>query len=227
MGRYCVIIPALEAADTIGELVGRIKRHGLAVVVVDDGSRDATAAMASQAGAVVISHLRNHGKGCALRTGFAYALRSRYDGIVTMDSDGQHDPDDLPRLLQTGESSRAGMVVGNRLANGRAMPTVRRWTNELMSWMVSGVAGVGIPDSQCGFRFIRREVLESLTLRAVGFEIETELLLAAAARRWPIVSVPVRTIYGREQSRIQPARDTARFVGVMTRHLLQRGRNGV
>ncbi len=226
MGRYCVIIPAVEAAGTIGPLVGRIARGGLPVLVVDDGSRDATAVTASREGATVISHLRNLGKGCALRTGFAYALRFRYEGVVTMDSDGQHDPDDIPLLLQAGESHQAGIVVGNRLANGHVMPPARRWTNALMSWVVSGMAGTPIPDSQCGFRFIRRDVLEGVTLHAARFEIETELLLAAA-RRWKIVSVPVRTIYGRERSRIRPAREAVRFLGVLARQLLQRGRHGV
>lgn len=226
MDRYCVIIPALEAAGTIGPLVGRLRHQGLSVLVVDDGSRDATAAAASAQGATVISHLRNQGKGAALRTGFAHALRARYDGVVTMDSDGQHDPDDLPVLLQAVQTHRAGIVIGNRLADGRAMPVIRRWTNAAMSWLVSGLTGVRIPDSQSGFRVIRREVLERVTLRAVHFEIETELLLAAAGR-WPIVSVPVRTIYGGERSRIRPLRDAARFVRVVARQLLRGGRRGL
>ena len=91
-GRYCVVIPAFNAANTIGALVRGIKRQGLPVVVVNDGSADETAPIASAEGAVVISHLRNEGKGRALRTGFEHALRAQYDGVITMDSDGQHDP---------------------------------------------------------------------------------------------------------------------------------------
>ncbi|OGX29564.1 MAG: hypothetical protein A3B78_03775 [Omnitrophica WOR_2 bacterium RIFCSPHIGHO2_02_FULL_67_20] len=218
-GRYCVVIPAVDAADTIGSLIRRIKSHHLGVVVVDDGSRDRTAAVAAGEGALVISHLRNEGKGRALRTGFEHALRARYDGVVTMDSDGQHDPADIPSLISAAEHQHAALVLGNRLANGAAMPAVRRVTNRLMSRIVSLLARQPIPDSQCGFRFIRREVLESVPLRSRFYEIETELLLGASRRKWKIVSVPVRSIYENHPSRIRPVRDALRFVGVLVRSL--------
>ena len=221
-GRYCVVIPALNAAQTIGRLVRASKAHGLDVVVVDDGSRDRTAAAASEAGALVISHLRNQGKGCALRTGFEYAVRAQYDGIVTMDGDGQHDPTDIPHLIHAGEHEHAALVLGNRLTNGLPMPRVRQWTNRLMSSIVSALSGQRIPDSQCGFRVIRAEVLADVPLRAQRFEIETELVLAAAARRWKIISVPVRSIYDNHRSHIQLARETARFIGVILRYLWRR-----
>src|SRR3989338_85181 len=218
-GRYCVVIPAVDAADTIGSLIRRIKSHHLGVVVVDDGSRDRTAAVAAGEGALVISHLRNEGKGRALRTGFEHALRARYDGVVTMDSDGQHDPADIPSLISAAEHQHAALVLGNRLANGAAMPAARRVTNRLMSRIVSLLARQPIPDSQCGFRFIRREVLESVHLRSRFYEIETELLLGASRRKWKIVSVPVRSIYENHPSRIRPVRDALRFVGVLVRSL--------
>jgi len=221
-GRYCVVIPAFQAARTIGELVHHIADQGLAAVVVDDGSRDRTAAIASEQGAVVISHLRNQGKGAALRTGFAYALRSQYEGVITMDSDGQHDPTEIPALIQAGEHQHAGLVLGNRMANGAAMPQARRWTNRLMSGIVSFVARQRIPDSQCGFRFIRKEVLQQVPLRAKRFEIETELVIAAAVRRWKIISIPVQSIYQQQQcSHIRPLPDALRFLWVVLRYLPQ------
>lgn len=222
--RYCVVIPAFEAAKTIGLLVQQIRRHGLPVVVVDDGSRDQTAAVASSQGALVISHLRNQGKGCALRTGFEYALRERYEGVITLDSDGQHDPAEIAQLIQAGERQHAGLVLGNRLADGAAMPASRRWVNRLMSAIISAVSRQRIPDSQCGFRVIRRELLADVPLRAKRFDIETELVCAAAARRWKIVSVPVRSIYDGHASHIQPLRETLRFLGVIVRALARRGR---
>lgn len=222
-GRYCVVLPALNAASTIGPLVRSIRAQGLSAVVVNDGSTDQTAAIASAEGALVISHLRNLGKGSALRTGFEYALRSRFDGIVTMDSDGQHDPAEIPRLIQAGERQHAGMVLGDRMADGVAMPMVRRLTNQLMSTLVSGVARQRIADSQCGFRFIRRELLEAVPLRGKRFELETELVFGAAARRWKIISVPVRSIYRPSQSsHIQPLRETVRFLQVVLRYLVRR-----
>ena len=219
-GRYCALIPVVDAAQTIGEVVRQVKAQGLSVVVIDDGSRDETPAAASEQGAIVISHLRHQGKGCALRTGFEYALRSRYEGVVTLDGDGQHDPADIPQLIDAGERQHAGVVLGDRMANGPAMPAIQRWANTLMSAIVSGVARQRIPDSQCGFRFIRKEVLEDLPLRARRFEIETELVAAAALRKWKIVSVPVRSISRPGQaSRIRPLRDAARFLGVVLRYL--------
>ena len=221
-GRYCVIIPAFNAAKTIGPLLRQIKPHGLTSVVIDDGSQDQTAAMASAEGALVISHLRNEGKGMALRTGFQYAIRSAFDGIITMDGDGQHDPGEILSLIRTGEVQHAGLVVGNRLANGSLMPPSRRVTNALMSSIVSAIARQHIPDSQCGFRFIRKELLQAVPLRAQRFDLETELLLGAAALRWKIVSVPVRSIYPDSRtSHIKPFWDGLRFFGLILRYLVR------
>ena len=222
-GRYCVVIPAFNASETIGALVRQVKAQGLSVVVVDDGSQDRTAALASTEGALVISHLRNQGKGAALRTGFQYALRTAHDGVVTMDGDGQHDPAEILQLIHAGEVQHAGIVVGNRMTNGLAMPSSRRWTNEFMSSIVSMLARQPIPDSQSGFRFIRKEVLEAVPLRAMRFELETELLVGAAAQRWKIVSVPVRTIYPTQhRSHIHPVWDGVRFIGLVLGLLISR-----
>lgn len=214
-GKYCVVIPAHDTARTIGPLVREIKRQGLDPVVIDDGSRDRTAAVAAEAGAVVISHLRNEGKGRALRTAFEYAVRQGYQGVVTMDGDGQHDPLEIPHLIREGERQHAGLVIGNRLVNGGAMPRLRRVANTAMSALISALARQRIPDSQCGFRFIRREVLQSVPLRTSHFEHEAELVFGAAARRWKIVSVPIRSIYRNERSHIRPVRDGLRFLWLL------------
>ena len=218
-GRYVALIPAFNAAETIGDVIRGIRQLGLPVVVVDDGSRDTTAAVAAEQGAVVISHLRNEGKGAALRTGFQYALRETYDGVITVDSDGQHDPADIPRLIEAGERQHAGLVVGNRMGNGQAMPPLRRWTNRVMSRIVSMVSRQHIPDSQCGFRLIRKELLASVPLTATRYEIETELLLAAGRKRWKTVSVPVQSIYHGRPSHIRPLQDTWRFLQLIWRYL--------
>lgn len=222
IGRYCVVIPAFDAAKTIGSLVRSVKRQGFEVIVIDDGSHDQTASLASAEGALVISHLKNEGKGRALRTGFEHVLRAAYDGVITMDSDGQHDPTEIPQLVRAGELQHAGIAVGDRLTNGASMPPLRWWTNTLMSTIVSAVIRQRIPDSQCGFRFIRKEVLGDLPLRASRFDIDTELLLRAAARRWKIISVPTRSIYQHERSHVHPVWDGIRFVSLVLRHLLRR-----
>ena len=220
--RYCVVIPAFNAAQSLGPLIERIKAHRLDVIVVDDGSQDRTPSVAAAAGALVISHLRNAGKGRALRTGFDYACRAGYDGVITMDSDGQHDPAEIPIFIRTAEHTEAAIVLGNRMTDGAVMPPARRLTNALMSDIVSAVARQPIPDSQCGYRFIRREALEEITLRAMRYEIETELVLKAAARRWTIVSIPIRSIYDNHQSYIKPLREGIRFVGMVFHHMVFR-----
>jgi glycosyltransferase involved in cell wall biosynthesis len=225
-GKYCVVIPAHDTARTIGALVREIKRQGLDLVVVDDGSRDRTATVAAEEGALVISHLRNEGKGRALRTAFEYAIRQGYEGVVTMDGDGQHDPLEIPRFIREGERQHAGLVIGNRLGNGETMPRLRRWANTAMSALISALARQRIPDSQCGFRFIRREVLQSVPLRTSHFEHEAELVFGAAARRWKIVSVPIRSIYRNERSHIRPVRDGLRFLRLLVASLIGRGRHG-
>ena len=217
-GRYCVVIPAFNAANTIGALVRTVKQQGLPVIVINDGSSDNTAPIASGEGAVVISHLRNEGKGRALRTGFEHALRAQYDGVITMDSGGQQDPAEIPELIRTAERQHAGMVVGNRMATA-TMPWLRRVVNRTLSHIVSTVARQPIPDSQSGFRLIRKEVLSSLSLTSRRFEIETELLWAAAKRRWKVVFVPVRTTYDKHSRHIRPVRDGLRFFGIVLRYL--------
>ena len=196
-GRYCVVIPALNAAATIGALVAKVRGCGLNVVVVDDGSTDRTAAVAAAGGALVISHLRNRGKGHALRTGFEYAVRERYDGVVTLDSDGQHDPAEIPALIQAGEVQHAALVLGDRMANGLSMPAARRRTNQVMSRIISRLAGQPVPDSQCGFRLIRREqsfaaFTESRSVRG-GSSAYTRL---SSAGTRPALAIRVRDSFG-------------------------------
>ena len=224
--RVCAIIPALNASATVGRIVERVRQLGLDPIVVNDGSTDATVQAATTAGARVISHITNQGKGLALRSGFAVALQFGYDAVVTLDSDGQHDPEDIPRLLDACRAQQAWIVIGHRIIDNERMPVVRQWTNRVMSFLVSRVARQTIPDSQCGLRVIRREVLQMLHLTGERFDLETELLLAVAARGWPIRSVPIRTIYQpAHRSHIQPLRDGLRFVGLVARYAVCPPRN--
>jgi glycosyltransferase involved in cell wall biosynthesis len=218
--RACVVIPAYNAARTIGPLLHQVRSIGLDAVVVNDGSTDDTAEEASRAGALVMSHLENLGKGVALRMGFAFALRGGYDAIVTLDSDGQHDPREIPCLLETASRCQAAIVVGHRLVDGSRMPMARRWTNRLMSCIVSLLARQPMPDSQCGFRVIQRQALAHLEFSSCHFELETELLLAAARRRLRVIFVPIRTIYQHQASHIHPLVDGLRFMRLVLRYLL-------
>ncbi|MBI3324091.1 MAG: glycosyltransferase family 2 protein [Candidatus Omnitrophica bacterium] len=218
--RTCVVIPAYNAARTIGGLIGQLTGLGLEAVVVDDGSTDQTAGICVQAGARVISHVRNRGKGAALRTGFAVALQAGYDSVITMDSDGQHDPAEIPRLLEAADRSPSVIVIGQRRLSDPRMPIERRWTNRVMSAMISGAARQRIPDSQCGFRVIPCQFLASSDLSGRRYDFETELLLEAGRKGWSIASVPIRTIYDGHRSHIRPLVDGWRFLWLMLRYLV-------
>lgn len=212
MTRVCVLIPAFNAADSLGPLIERARPLGHEMLVIDDGSTDDTARVAERAGATVLRHASNQGKGAALRTGFAEALRRGHELIITLDADGQHDPADIPRFVQAAlDDPQAALLIGNRMHEAHRMPFVRRCTNRIMSWWLSRAAGTTVPDTQCGFRLMRRDFLTRCRLASGRFEIESEMVLEAARLHAPIRAVPVRSIYGEERSHIRPCRDTWRF----------------
>ncbi len=211
MSRICVVIPAYNVAQTLGSLVVQLRAMGYDAVVVDDGSADRTAEVARASGAAVLSHETNYGKGRSLRDGFRWGLGQGYEIFVAMDGDGQHRPSDLPRLLEALTRDTVGLVVGDRTGDLRAMPWIRRVTNTILSRWVSRWCGQPVADTQCGFRAIRRAVLERITLTTDRYEIESELLVRASRAGFRIASVPVATVYERERSRIHPVADTLRF----------------
>ncbi len=220
----CAVVPAYQEARAIGAVVRRVRAYLDTVVVVDDGSTDGTADAAQAAGATVLRHPRNLGKGIALNTGFAYARDHGCEVLVTLDADGQHDPDDLPRFLEAYARTGIPVLVGNRMAAPGAMPRVRRWTNRAMSWFLSRAMGQYVPDSQCGFRLYRCDVLPFVATRAARYAAESEILLHIAERGIRMDSVPVSAIYRDERSKINPFRDTLRFFLMLHRYYRTRPR---
>ena len=206
-----ILIPAYREESRIGAVVRAVTRFVPKVVVVDDGSPDATAAVARQAGAVVLVHAENQGKGGALRTGFRYAREQGAAFVLTMDGDGQHAPEDVPVFLEAFSKGVCPVIVGNRMDDTHGMPLVRRLTNGFMSALLSRKMGQRVPDTQNGFRLYRTDVIPQMPERESGFAAESEILLELALLGVTIGSVPVRVIYGGEQSKIRPLRDTMRF----------------
>ncbi len=210
--KICVLIPAHNEGKHIGKIVSEVKKIISSVFVVDDGSTDNTSAEAEKNGADVIKHPQCRGKGAALKTGFRYIRNLPFEAIITMDGDGQHSVTDLPAFLEAIEKKkRAGIIVGKRKIKGTQMPAIRRLTNLSMSLLISLLAFQWIPDSQNGFRAIRKNVLAKIILITDHFETETEVLLRASWKGVKISSVPVSTIYGKEKSKIRPGKDTAKF----------------
>lgn len=212
MIRTRILIPAYNESAQIGKLVRELKSKGLLPVVVDDGSSDNTSEEAKKAGAIVIRHDINKGKGAALKTGIKYILREDYDAILIMDGDAQHRTTDIHKLIELADRRRNALIIGNRMNSTKNMPLDRKLTNKFMSFIVSKISGQKIPDSQCGFRLIRRELLKKIKIESDRFEIESELLIKASRSGAEILSVPIDTYYGGESSQINPLWDTFRFI---------------
>jgi glycosyltransferase involved in cell wall biosynthesis len=217
--KTCVVIPTYNEAKTIGEIVRQIRELNLEVIVVDDGSQDNTFQIAKNNYATVFRNEDNQGKGASLIKGFQYAKDNNFDAIITMDGDGQHESSDIPYFIRLAKYSPSGFFIGNRMSRPKSMPAVRLLTNKFMSWLISKVAKQKIPDTQCGFRLIKREVLEKLNLKTVKYETESEIIIQASRLGFKIESVPIKTIYGGEKSQINPFIDTLRFMRFIIKEL--------
>jgi len=208
--RILALIPAYNEARTIGPIVEAVRRT-LPVLVVDDGSSDATAEVARLAGATVISHGVNRRKGAALVTGFAWALDRGYDAVVTLDADGQHDPADLSALLDAYRAGRGDLIIGER--NFRAMPFPRFLSSPFGAWLLSLALGTHVTDNQSGYRVFSRRYLENARFTVTGFEMEVEMIWEAMRLGMSVAWVPIRTIYMSERrSGFHPVKDSARFL---------------
>lgn len=217
--KVAALIPCYHEEATIADVVSRVRKILDGVLVVDDGSKDATAAQARVAGAQVIVHRQNMGKGAAIKTGLRALLeRGDFEYFVILDGDGQHLPEEIASFLQKATEIPAAIYVGNRMSRSRNMPLVRKLTNKYMSWEVSRHCGQPVPDSQCGFRMVSRRLAANLFCESNGYDYETEMLLVAAAEGHRIVSVPVSTVYAQETSWIRPIRDGLRFFKLLRRY---------
>jgi len=217
--KVIVVIPAHNEAQTIGPLAEAVRALGYDCIVIDDGSVDKTGEVAGQARAVVLKTAVKSGKGNALKMGFDHVLKGDYEALIAMDGDGQHSPSDIAAFVACCQDTNADIVSGNRMFNPQGMPLVRLATNYFMSWLISLFCRQPIPDTQCGFRLIKTKVLRAIKLESSDFEIETEVLIKASKKGFKIASVGIQTIYRDEVSKIQPVRDTFRFIAYLWREL--------
>lgn len=192
------------------------------VVVVDDGSRDNTAEVASRAGAWVLRKPKNAGKGAALVTGFRWAVNSGYKAAVCLDGDGQHDTGEIPKFLDLWRLGHQA-IFGNRMTDVRTMPPARLAVNRLMGTTVSTLAGYRIDDPQCGFRLYSAGCMKSLRVKTVRYDAEAEIAVQVARAGYRIVSIPVKTIYQAAiKSKIRPIIDTYRFLRIVVYYSMVR-----
>lgn len=208
-----VVVPAYNEGEVLESLLIELKQKGIATLVIDDGSTDKTYEIAKRQADYVIKNDKNLGKGIALNRAINYLLKnSVFDYILTMDADGQHSPQDVDKFLEQARNNE-DFVVGSRMNNPSGMPATRIITNKFMSWIISRICGQKIPDTQCGFRLIRRGVLEKINIETRKFEIESEILIKSARQGFSIKSIPIKSIYSRNlRSKIHPFIDTVRFL---------------
>lgn len=189
-------MPAFNEESTIAKVVLGASKHVDSVVVIDDGSGDYTATIAERLGAHVINHERNRGKGASLRDGFEWAKNEMIDILVTLDADGQHDPEDIPRLLQPILDGKADLVIGSRISRPPSMPKIRRAGQKFLDSMASIKLSGSLVDTQSGFRAYSRKAIESVEITEPGMGAESEILLKATKGDLVIVEVPVVMQYG-------------------------------
>ena len=213
-----IIIPVFNEESTIGNIIDRLKASGdqtglrNEVIVVDDCSHDSSLERAEGHGARVYVLKMHLGKGYALRAGFA---KAKGDVVVTIDSDGSHRPEELSQLLSPILKNRADLVIGSRYLNHKKVAARRlnAFGVEVFNSLINFFVHVAITDSQSGYRAMAREILKSQTTISRGYEIESEMLVKAAKRRFRIVEVPIsfeQRTYGR--SSVDPVFDGIRIL---------------
>lgn len=214
---FCVLIPAYNEQNHIGQLLDDVKKYADDILVVDDGSSDDTLAVVKKAGVEYIEHKVNKGKGASLSDGYRYVIDKNYDYVLVMDGDAQHAPDDIAGFIKTAEETSVDIILGNRMESTKDMPWLRFFTNRFMSWLISKVAGQSIYDSQCGFRLISIQVLKNIEVESQNYDAESEFLIKASRAGYKISSVGIKTIYAGQESKIHKVRDTIRFFKLLAR----------
>ncbi len=217
--KICAVIPVHNEAKTIGGIVESLSFKHIESLVIDDGSSDGSGQIAKSKGATVITNNPRGGKGNALKQGFAYAIKHHYDAVITIDGDGQHDIGDIENFIQQAHKDPVSVITGNRMSNAKGMPFLRYVTNTFMSFIISSACKHKISDTQCGYRYIHCSILREIALISNDFEIETEILMKTSKKGYPIYSVPVKTIYNNEESKISPFRDSVRFINYFLKEL--------
>jgi glycosyltransferase involved in cell wall biosynthesis len=206
----CVLIPAYNAEKTVAEVAREAIGTGLPVVVVDDGSLDGTADVLRGLSLSLIRFDRNRGKGAALKAGFDWALAGGFDGVVTIDADGQHEVSEITRLADTASARGVDILIASRYTQFQQMAGLRSSWNRFGVWCMKKRTGFEITDSQSGFRYYSAAMLRQIEVKAKGYNMEMEILLKAWRGGFVIGSLPIaaRVADGRGTSHYRAVRDT-------------------
>lgn len=224
--RWCVLIPCLNEAAAIHEVVSSVLALGVPVIVVDDGSDDGTAELVATLPVTLLRRPRRRGKGEALRSGFREARRRGFEAVLTMDGDGQHLAADIPRIVVAARRWPGCMVIGARLREREQQPRARRFANAFADWGISWACAQPVADTQSGQRWYPPAALDLLGLPAEGFAFEAALLIAASRELgMGVVSVPIASRYRGtfRLSHFRPVRDVARITAYTVGRVIHYG----
>lgn len=216
-------IPAYNEEKTIARVILLAQKHVDVVVVCDDGSQDLTGDISQRLGAVVIRHERNMGYGAAIQSLFEKAKTLNADLLLTLDADGQHDAQEIPKLLKPIMENKADIVLGSRfLVQSHAMPRYRRFGVRILTRITNGSKKSAITDAQCGFRIYNRKAIESLALDEKGMGVSAEVLMKARALVLTVAEVPVQVHYhGLETSTHNPIMHGLNVIGTILRVVVE------
>jgi glycosyltransferase involved in cell wall biosynthesis len=214
--RLCVIIPTYNNAGTIRKVVEDVSRYCDQILVVNDGSTDQTSAILNTLppSVHVVAYDKNRGKGHALVTGFREAMKMGYTHAITIDADGQHFADDMPRLTAEMNKQPDGIIVGSRNLTEENMPSGNTFANRFSNFWFRLQTGVNLPDTQSGYRLYAFSALRGLGLITSRYEAELELLVYAAWCGQPVTSVPVKVYYPPAEERVSHFRPVYDFVRI-------------
>ena len=218
--KICVIIPAYNASETIGQVVRGALKYVPLVIVADDGSTDHTSKFAAEAGGEVILIEKNRGKGHALKMLFQRAIDKGYDAVISMDADLQHDPEKIPNFIQIHNIHPNDIIVGSRMHEKEKIPRARYNSMHVARFYVSLAANQFIEDTQCGFRLYPLSLIKKILLTTDRYVTETEILMKAGDGDGFIRSVKIETIYGNCNSHFRPIMDVAAITAYVISYLM-------
>ena len=195
MTNVVCIVPAYNEASRLADVVQSAQKYVHEIIVVDDGSTDDTYEVATAQGVKVVRHMENCGSGAATMTGIFAARMIKADAIILIDGDGQHDANDIPRLLEPILDKKADIVFANRFGQKNRIPFIRRLFNWIGNMLTFFVTGAWVPDSQCCFKALGARALQEVDIQMSGYEFCTEIVREAVTRRWQIAQIPISVTY--------------------------------
>lgn len=230
MLRYAIVIPAFNEERTIRDIAKRCSNISENVYIVDDGSSDRTIESLEGLPVRILKHEKNRGKAMALWTGMQHCLKDGYDGVITIDADGQHNPEDIPLFIEAAKSNPNKIIVGSRLGNPEAFPPNRLYGNEVANFWISWAAGYIIEDSQSGFRYYPSSLIKKLKIKISkerSFVFESEILIKAAWLGYKGIFIPIEAIYdtGARPSHFRGFHDVMLIIRMVAWKLIIRGMN--